>query len=314
MICPLCHGKDLETIEAVNVKILEKLYKKNFAVDISAFIAGKELHYILCRGCDLRFFYPQVTGDEAFYNALQKLDWYYMKEKEEFRYAADFISSTDKVLEVGCGKGVFAECIRSPHYTGLDLSAKAKELAHERGVNIEVEPIHVHAERHRESYDVVCAFQVIEHVRDVRSFLQSMVDCLKKGGLLICAVPSEDSFLRYVSNGILNMPPHHVSRWSDKSLHSVAAIFSLQVVEVHHERVTRVHEAWYLSVLVANAIKTIFNIERRLLDDSIKHRVVTRISGMLGRVLSKGLSDELRPNGHTVVAVMRKSNESTTRQ
>jgi len=310
MICPLCHGSETERIETVNVNVLVELYKESFAVDISGLFADPELHYLLCRGCDLRFFYPQVTGDEAFYNALQEYDWYYMDEKEEFEYAARFISSTDKVLEIGCGKGVFSKFISSPDYTGLDLSVKAKEMAQVSGVNVEVESVQAHAEHHRGFYDVVCAFQVLEHVREVRSFLQASVDCLKKGGLLICAVPSEDSFLHYVSNGILNMPPHHVSRWSDKSLSSVADIFSLQVLKIHHERVAGVHEEWYLNVLVTNAVKNLFGLERRLLDKSIKHKIVTRIAGMLGRLLLRGLSDELRPNGHTVTVVMKKSHES----
>ena len=35
------------------------------------------------------------------------------------------------------------------------------------------------------------------------------------------------------------MPPHHVSRFSDTTLHKIADIFNLQLLDLYHENVDR---------------------------------------------------------------------------
>ena len=72
---------------------------------------------------------PGIVGDEKFYNALQKFQWYYQEEKSEFKFAKEFIKPNDKVLDIGCGKGAFAKLITCKEYVGLDLSSKASEMA-----------------------------------------------------------------------------------------------------------------------------------------------------------------------------------------
>ena len=208
--------------------------------------------YNQCRKCGLKYFTPLIVGDEKFYNSFQEIDWYYMNEKEEYQYAKKFIKNNNKVLEVGCGKGAFARIVPTNCYVGLDLSEKAKKMASKDGVKIKNESIELHAQNHKNYYDVVCSFQVLEHVSNPFSFLNSSIQTLKKGGLLIIAVPSEDSFLRHVTNGILNMPPHHISRWSDDTLNYLIKIFDLELIEIYHEKIQKIHRRYFLSTLISN--------------------------------------------------------------
>ncbi|MDO8886364.1 methyltransferase domain-containing protein [Candidatus Oleimmundimicrobium sp.] len=247
------------------------------------------------------FFDPMVTGDENFYSALQKIDWYYMDDKEEYQYAKQFIKNTDKVLDVGAGKGAFANIISTKQYVGLDLSIGAKELAEINGITIENESIQEHANKFPKEYDVVCSFQVLEHVSDPYSFIKAQQNALKYGGLLIIAVPSEDSFLKYVVNGVLNMPPHHVTRWSDQSLHYIETLFELKLINLNHEKLQEVHKKSYFSTF----IQSLF-LKPTIVDDSIIRRLVSKIAYIITVLIEKKVPSELLPYGHTVVAVYKK--------
>lgn len=94
-------------------------------------------------------------------------------------------------------------------------------------------------------YDVVCHFQVLEHVPDPLKFMQACADVLRPGGLLIVAVPSRDSFLSLVENNWLNLPPHHLTLWSDRALESILSNVAISSVEVWHEPVVKNHQDWH---------------------------------------------------------------------
>lgn len=300
MNCPLCKKEQIKVLEKIDNNDLISLYQKMTDIDFS-YLINQDIDFCECQTCKLKFFAPLITGDEKFYNALQKYEWYYMDEKEEYHYAKKYISNEDKVLEVGSGKGAFAKHINSKNYIGLDFSENAKKMAAENGIIIENEMIQDYAKKHQEEFDVVISFQVLEHVSNPKEFIESKLVALKKGGKLIIAVPSEDSFLKYVTNGILNLPPHHVTRWSDSTFEFIAHAYGLAIVDIYHEKVQEVHKTWYLSTLISNSI-----ITNKLINTSIHRKVIGKFSGLFSRVLMRGLKDELLPNGHTVLVVMEK--------
>ena len=302
MKCPLCNNEKIKEIESICKNDLAKLYKNMTNLDFN-YLINKDLKYCECKECKLRFYDPLITGDEKFYNSLQKFDWYYMDEKEEYIYAKDYIKSTDKVLEVGSGKGAFAKHISTNDYIGLDFSENAKKMAAKNGIHIENEMVQDYSKKHKEEFDVVVSFQVLEHVSDPKSFIEAKLEALNKGGKLIIAVPSEDSFLKYVTNGILNMPPHHVTRWSDKTFKYIANTYNLTIETIYHEKVQEVHKAWYLNTLVSNSIST-----NKIISFSLIDKLKSKLASLIGRFLSRGLNDEMLPNGHTVLVVYKKIN------
>jgi len=301
MNCPLCKEQNIKILETINKNELLKLYKKMTSIDFS-YLLNEDINYCECLNCKLRFYDPLITGDEKFYNSLQKFGWYYMDEKEEYVYAKEYIKSSDKVLEVGSGKGAFAKHLPTKDYIGLDFSENAKKMAAENGIAIENEMIQDYAKKHKEEFDVVVSFQVLEHVSDPKSFIESKLEALKIGGKLIIAVPSEDSFLKYVNNGILNMPPHHVTRWSDDTFKFIADKYGLSIVDVYHEKIQEVHKRWYLSTLIGNSF-----FSNKLIDVSFFRKIINKPIGFFSRILLKGLKDEMLPNGHTVLVVMEKN-------
>ena len=300
MNCPLCKEKNIKVLDKIDKHELVKLYKKMTDIDFGNLVT-QDIDFCECQNCKLRFYNPLITGDEKFYNALQKFDWYYMDEKEEYHYAKKYIGSNDKVLEVGSGKGAFAKHLATKNYIGLDFSQNAKEMAAKNGVTIENEMVQDYAIKHTEEFDVVVSFQVLEHVSDPKEFLESNLSALKKGGKLIVAVPSEDSFLKYVTNGILNMPPHHVTRWSDATFDYIAQKYNLDIETIYHEKVQEVHKRWYLNTLILNSL-----CNHKFVASSIFRKILGKFSSLLSRLLLKGLQDEMLPNGHTVLVVFNK--------
>lgn len=247
-------------------KIIED-YKNTFGYDVSYLLNNiKQIEIYKCLDTGYRFFYPySVSGDSIFYEHLQQFDWYYMPWKWEHEQASKFINNKMKVLEVGCAQGEFiikikerfnAECV------GLEFNEKAIASAKQKGLNVLSESIEKHSLKNKNEYDVICSFQVLEHISNVKSFIESEILCLKKNGLLIISVPNNDSFLDKSYN-ILNMPPHHMGLWNKQSLSSIAKIYGLQIIDVFFEPLQEYHSD-YFNHTNANILKSNIFFPKRL--------------------------------------------------
>jgi SAM-dependent methyltransferase len=101
-----------------------------------------------------------------------------------------------------------------------------------------------------ESVDVVCSFQVLEHLCDPSGYFSSCFKVPKPGGRLLTSVPSEDSFVGSCSNNILNAPPHHLTRWTDQALRSFPSSLGFKCLEIIHLPVETQHFMWFWSLLI----------------------------------------------------------------
>lgn len=307
MKCSLCNSDNITMIEKLDAGKIISLYKRDLNCDV-AHLIKEDIQFFLCNNCGLKFFYPLVIGDEKFYNSLQKFEWYYLDDKYEYQIAGSYILKKNKVLEVGCGKGAFAKQIETKDYLGLDLSKAAKDIAFKNGITIHNESIVEHSVKYPETYDVVVSFQVLEHVPDPYVFLSSCIKTLKKNGLMIVAVPNDNSFLKYAQNSLLNMPPHHLTRWTDKAINNIADIFNLQLMEIHHERVQEIHYNWYRNTLFSILLRNKLGIKHKLLAN-FRDRIVSKFSAVINRFVAGSMPEEFFGDGHTVVAIYKKKND-----
>ncbi len=99
-----------------------------------------------------------------------------------------------RILEMGCGTGSQLAGIVRAHpnstYVGIEPSAEAAEQAREHmGVRDNVRIITglaYETERdYRNSFDVVVSMSVLEHVKDLKTFLELSVACAKPGARII---------------------------------------------------------------------------------------------------------------------------------
>ncbi len=98
------------------------------------------------------------------------------------------------ILDVGCGGGVLSEPLArlGATVTGLDPApaniAVAKRHAERSGLSVNYREETIEAVTARgETFDVVLAMEVVEHVADVEAFVSACCAAVKPGGLLVMA-------------------------------------------------------------------------------------------------------------------------------
>jgi hypothetical protein len=62
-------------------------------------------------------------------------------------------------------------------------------------------------------------------------------------------VPNHDSFVGLDKMGILDMPPHHMGLWDEKSLRSLCKIFDIQLNKLYFEPLQSYHVDYYLGIM-----------------------------------------------------------------
>jgi SAM-dependent methyltransferase len=97
-----------------------------------------------------------------------------------------------RLLEVGCGTGVVLKAVRdrfpSMEIVGADLSPEALRIAGDR---TEVDLVQLDARQiaFTDSFDVVCAFDVLEHIDEDETVLTQLAAATSAGGGLMVTVP-----------------------------------------------------------------------------------------------------------------------------
>lgn len=251
MLSPITLSANIVFQAKVDCGFIIQKYKE-IDIDVSRYFLGMpDVSVYKCLDTGYRFFYPfHVDGDSDFYEKLQKFDWYYMPWKWEHDMATRYIKKGMRILEVGCGRGEFLSRIVSKGVipVGLELNVGAIKDRVEVDLDIRNETIQDHSKMYPAFYDLVCSFQVLEHISDVRTFLQAKLDVLKPGGIMIISVPNNAGFLADGEN-TLNLPPHHMGLWDEVSLLNLQKVFNIRHMGTHFEPLQKYHETYFLDIL-----------------------------------------------------------------
>ncbi len=227
--CPLCSSNKMIEVRRFNSLETITQYKAKYALDVKKYFPEKEFSTFRCVVCDLQSHYPALGGDSYFYDAIQNFSFYYELEKPEFNYVLAKIVELNPqtVLEVGCGEGLLLNKIKDAfEVRGSEYSNKA--IAKLKKANIQLDTP-------GDKYDFVLCLQVLEHITEVKDFLQHSVNKLNNDGYLLITVPNKESNYLQEIQGILDLPPHHMTQWSKKTLENISKFFSLDIVSYYNE-------------------------------------------------------------------------------
>jgi SAM-dependent methyltransferase len=162
--------------------------------------------------------------ERVVYQQMAELDdrhWWYRARR---RILADLIRREARpppdanILEIGCGTGHnLAMLGEFGHVDGLELDDEARALSEKRlGRAVMRSPLPELAGVPDRHYDLIGAFDVIEHIDDDRAALASIAAKLKPGGKFVIAVPAHQWM--WTAHDVVN---HHKRRYSKRSLKSL---------------------------------------------------------------------------------------------
>jgi len=245
--------------KVISSDFIKRSYSNSFNISIESYLNEvNEIGIYQCLKTGYRFYYPfNVDGDGEFYTSLEQFEWYYMPWKWEHEKSTAIIKRSDKILEVGSGGLGFLSKLHHLGYdiSGLELNPSSVEKGKKNNLKVFNDTVQNHAVANSGAYDVVCSYQVLEHISNVHSFVQANIDCLKKGGKLIISVPNNGSFIRHSNGGVLNMPPHHMGLWDQNSLKKLTDVFDVELSQIYFEPLQDYHIDWYVKTVFTEKIR-----------------------------------------------------------
>lgn len=246
-------GQESIFVKDYDVKRIISEYKTLYGVEVESEMRGWDrVSLYQCPSTDYEFFHPPLVGSNGFYEKLQRFEWYYAPWKWEHESSRKHLKEDDNVLEVGCGAGYFLERVRSEvrcNVWGVEYNQKALDTCKEK--HIPVGKFDEDFFEGKESFfDVVCSYQVLEHLPDVKEFFVKSKRALRESGKLMVSVPNNDSFIKFCDGGTLNFPPHHIGWWTENSLKRALNYFGFNVIEVLKEPLQEAHYDWYTDYLM----------------------------------------------------------------
>jgi len=198
--CPLCSSKEIEFIDYISAP-------KPILFGSTPVFFNNKIEFYKCKKCN-SFFNSKIIFEK------ESIDLY--KNSEENKWAIssfeedkteDLISVVKKylfkgakVLDIGCNDGTlldYAANLGAETY-GTEYSELAVKHAKSKGHKIYKNFDEIPLEN---KFDVVFAFDVIEHLYNVRDFLNYAKDRLNKNGVLIILTGNPDYFLVKIFRG-----------------------------------------------------------------------------------------------------------------
>jgi SAM-dependent methyltransferase len=279
----------------ISTSVLAKMWQSAYGLNVNRFFPSPEMELQLVPPYNYYRFTSARSGDAEFYALLMRRMGYEPAEREEFSEAALEIATGEKILDVGSGTGNFSTRCRG-EYKGIETNPAAVVDAAKLGRNVHFGLVE---DEEPDSYDVVVAFQVLEHVDDPKSFIKACVKCLRPGGRLVLSTPDMDGVVGYVANEILNYPPHHMTWWTESSLRTLIADCECEPVRVWYEPLRKVHIYHALSALY-------WPRGEGHLVPSIRFRIMNLGVSILARIAASKWDHVPFVKGHTVMVVATK--------
>ena len=242
MECPICNSERV-SIYLKDVPIVT-LYK----------IKSKKLYtHYMCADCNTLFIYP-IPNTKEFDSVYNNPEYYLSWERNlarnlQIRYGNDLkkykvfinkiplnnriIDKPTRIIELGCALGNFLYWTM-PHFTevyGVEYSDYA--IKHSINPNFRISKEFFN-KFPANFFDVICSWDVFEHVPNIEDYIKESNRILKPGGKIILTTPNSKSisFKLFKDKWIDIAPPEHVLIYSKKSLEMLFRKYGFKNIKI----------------------------------------------------------------------------------
>jgi 2-polyprenyl-3-methyl-5-hydroxy-6-metoxy-1,4-benzoquinol methylase len=206
---------------------------------------GETCQIHTCDRCSFGFAWPFVAGDAMFYK-LAYPHVAYPGAKGEFKWAfkrtlaalAGRDLSRMSALEVGAGLGFFLDALCEQGASAALLQATennglAVERLRDRGYSVTRSDVRSHAfDAMISEFDYIFLFQVIEQMDSLDVLFERLGMLAKPDGSIFITVPNTAHIdYQETSGSLIDMPPHHIGRWTVRALESIASRHGFDIAE-----------------------------------------------------------------------------------
>lgn len=206
---------------------------------------------IHCTKCNFSHLYPKPSKsflkkyyEKEYYQKLKQpiLDfkkelrdksWLDQQSKDHIAILKKFNLTTGKILDIGCGNGLFLNYMKNSGWEVLGIEPSDSARKNAKSLNVPTQATLRGIKK--ASFDVIMLRYTLEHLLDPLKFLKKTKSFLDKNGILIIVVPNDYNSLQICATKIgFNewwvRTPDHINYFNFKSLRQLLEQLQLDVV------------------------------------------------------------------------------------
>jgi len=187
--------------------------------------------YVECKNCKMIFLNPVFKDKflEKYYRnnhavrneiSLSEINFFKFTYGKGLKLISKYFKKPGKILDVGCSGGMFLDMAKEKKWEtfGLELNSSEAKIAKDKGHNVKEEMLK--KAKFGIKFDVICFWDVFEHIKNGQDCLNVCKKLLNNGGIIFMQCPSRDSVALKILQEKCNMLDgiEHVNIYGHKSL------------------------------------------------------------------------------------------------
>jgi 2-polyprenyl-3-methyl-5-hydroxy-6-metoxy-1,4-benzoquinol methylase len=167
-----------------------------------------------------------VENDTPFYRAL------YLKGLNSIKKHIKI--KQRNILDIGCSSGFFLDCAKKEGWDtiGIELNINEADLAKKKGHQIYTEPFE--QIKFAESFSAITLWDVFEHIKNGREFLNIVLKQLLPGGIIFLQIPNSGSLAARIMQQRCNMFDglEHANLYNEETIGLLCKSIGLSIVNL----------------------------------------------------------------------------------
>jgi 2-polyprenyl-3-methyl-5-hydroxy-6-metoxy-1,4-benzoquinol methylase len=248
--CPVCYFADARILWKINstqaaqhfvLKEVEPERYQGLVAHIEKLWGQDNCEVVQCNNCGFCYSNPYIGGDERFYTlAYDRSKYPSWKWEHQLTYDVLLkqIKPGNKILEIGAGDGAFVKriapkLIPKEHVICTEFSEYGNHRIKEYGITCLTKDFRdFNTLDLKEHFDIICMFQILEHLDQLDIVFQKLNWLIKSGGSLFISVPDpKRTQFQELNGALLDMPPNHIGRWNRSCFEEIGKRWQFDVKE-----------------------------------------------------------------------------------